>query len=94
MSKHLLSTSPNGRFTAFYMSEAENVTIYDATAKMWKYVLDETGTLDQLQEIVEGPTTPNVDEFLWLITTLQSVDDWIETCPHDLHRFGEVGVSY
>jgi len=55
--KHHLSDSPTGRFTAFYYSDAENVTIYDATARLWKFVCDDAGTLDQLAEIaVNGPT--------------------------------------
>jgi len=95
MTKHHLTDSPSGRFTAFYMAGAENVTIYDRTAKMWQFVLDETGTLDQLDEIVNAGGARVIQaDIVWLISTLQAVDDWLETCPHDLRKFGEVGVSY
>lgn len=92
--KHFLSDSPSGTFTAFYMSEAENVTLYARTARSWKFVLDDEVGLLQLREIVEAfPDATNAD-ILWLIDTLESVETWLEVCPHDLRKFGEVGVSY
>ena len=92
--KHHLSDSPSGRFTAFYYSDAENVTIYDATARLWKFVCDEAGTLDQLAEIAVDAQTPlKSDDLIWLIETLQSIETWLEHCPHDLATYGEVAVT-
>jgi len=94
MSKHHLSDSPSGLFTAFYMETAENVTLYARTARMWKFVLDDEAGLPQLKEITEAfPDATHADQ-LWLIDTLMSVETWLEVCPHDLRRYGEVGVSY
>ena len=94
MSKHHLTDSPSGLFKALYMEEAENVTLYATTARMWQFVLDDEAGLPQLREIVEAfPDATHADQ-LWLIDTLLSVETWLETCPHDLRRFGEVGVSF
>mgnify|MGYP000092827537 CR=1 FL=1 len=90
--KHHLGDSPTGRYTAFYYSDAENVTLYDATARMWKYMLDDTGTLDQLHEIVAGQQ-PDSADMMWLIETLMSVETWLEHAPHDLATYGEIGVT-
>jgi len=95
--KHHLSDSPTGRFTAFYMGDDNdgNVTIYDATARMWKFVCDDAGTLDQLAEIaVNCPTPIDSGDLIWLIETLQSIETWLETCPYDLAKYGEVGISF
>jgi len=94
MSKHHLTDSPSGLFTAFYMSEAENVTMYARTARMWKFVLDDEAGLPQLREILDAFPDASHADAIWLIDTLQSVETWLDTCPHDLRRYGEVGVSY
>jgi len=92
--KHLLTESPSGLFTAYYMSTAENVTMYARTAKMWKFVLDDEAGLPQLKEIAEAFPDATHADFIWLIDTLESVETWLEVCPHDLRRYGETGVSY
>ena len=92
--KHHLTDSPSGAFTAFFMSEAENVTLFSSAARMWKFVLDDEAGLPQLREILEAFPDATHADMLWLIDTLQSVETWLEVCPHDLRRFGEVGVSY
>ena len=94
MSKHHLGDSPSGLWTAFYMSDAENVTLYARGARMWKFVLDADASLGDFKEIAAPFADATRDDLLWLADTLQSVETWLETCPHDLARFGEVGVSY
>jgi len=93
--RHRLHGSPSGRFSAYYMSEAENVTIFDSEAKMWKFVLEEDATVEQLSELVgTNPDTISCADVLWMIDTVMSIDTWLEVCPHDLERYGQTGVSY
>ena len=91
-SKHLIGHSPSKRYSAYFMADAENVTIYDDNARLWKYVLDEAGTLEQLHEIVDGQQPASAD-MMWLIEMLMSIDTWLEHAPHDLARHGEIGVT-
>jgi len=92
--KHHLTESPSGILSASYLSDAENVTLYSPTARMWKFVLDDEAGLPQLREIVDAFPDATHADILWLIDTLQSVETWLEVCPHDLRRYGEIGVSY
>ena len=95
MAKHHLGDSPTGLFTAFYMDEAENVTFFARPAKGWKFVADEDGTLNQFREIADLFTEEaTAADLRWLADTLASVETWLDTCPHDLARYGEIGVSF
>lgn len=90
---HLLGTSEGGRLSAFY-SEGGSVILRDRAHKMWKFVLDEPATLGNLREVIGEDANYTPQEVLWLIDTLMCVETWLETCLHDLHRYGEVGVSF
>ena len=95
MSKHSLGDSPSGLWRVVYNADAENVTLYAERAKGWKYLLDGEGTLAHFREVAEAFTSEATAEDLrWLADTIASVETWLETCPHDLARFGQVGVSY
>ena len=93
--KHHLSDSPTGRFSAFFMGEDGNVTILDNTARSWSFVLDENGTIDQLAEITDRPDRSDIDadDIRWLIHIFQSVETWLDHAPHDIARYGGVGVT-
>ena len=75
------------------MAEAENVTLYAKGAKMWKFVIDGEGTLDHFDEISAPFGEATIADYKWLIETLQSVETWLEHCPHDLARYGAVNVT-
>jgi hypothetical protein len=87
-----LTESPSGFLSASWDDDADAIMIRDTRAAMWRYIIDEAPTLDTLDEILAGRTETGAD-MRWLIDTLRSVETWLDTCAHDLARFGEVGVS-
>lgn len=91
--KHHLSDSPTGRFTAFYMAEAENITVYAPEARLWKYVMREDGGLAELREIIEAFRPIEVADIEWWMDRLETVEQSLDLCAYDIQKFGEVGVS-
>lgn len=95
MTAHSLGSSPSGLWSLAYNDDAENITYRAPKARLWKFTVDEPGTLAHFSEIAEAfaqEATPA--DLIWLAATLASIETWLETCPHDLATHGEIGVSY
>lgn len=92
---HRITTSPSGLWALDY-ADPEGVLIFSApTARLWRFKTDEEGTLAQFLEIAEAfEGTATAADLHWLANSLASAETWLETIPHDLARYGEIGVSY
>lgn len=86
MTAILLTRSPTGLFSAFWMTEADNVTIRAPRAPMWKFILDpaEDPGLDAWREIVQAFPDAGGQDLRWLAETIASVEHWSETMPYEL----------
>ena len=84
-----------GRFGFWWHEEGNSVKLFATSAKNWQYVFDEEGTTDQLSEILEAfDWSVDPEELQLLVQCMRSIDSWLEWCPSDLHRYGEVGVTF
>lgn len=92
--KHHLTNSPNETLTAFYLSDAQHVVIYAHSAPMWRFVLESNGGIPELREVLESHPNLTVSDVLWLMDTMNNIDTWVEICPQDLSRYGQVGISF
>ena len=82
-----------GRYAAFWHEDTETITIFCADHKLWKFVLDCDAGLSDLDELTNHPGM-TVDEIRWCIHIAASVETILEHAPHDLHRYGAVGVTF
>lgn len=95
MSTHLIGRSPSGLIDLHYQTKAENLAFTMRGAKLWRFLVDSEGTLAQFREIAEA-VTPEAsrDDLMWIADALASAETWLDTIPHDLATYGEIGVSF
>lgn len=89
--------SQTGRYDTFYDAELGAVVIIDRskghTIATWNLEPD----LSDLAQLVDNEAGElddlKADEIVYLINMAASVETILEHAPHDLDRYGEVGVS-
>ena len=94
MTMHTLSES--GRFTALWDDEAEGVVFHWKGKFLFAGTVEpDAGTisdmLDDCHQIDKKP--PRAREIRAMIEASASLETWLEHCPHDLHHYGQVGIT-
>jgi len=90
MSKHHWSDC--GRFTAHFHDD-KDVIVVTSSARMWRFVLDAETGVAELAELVDTFDDMTAEELRWMVNLVASVETIIEHAPHDLQRYGEIGVT-
>lgn len=88
-----------GRFWCWFdnREDGDAVFLTSPLHRFWRFHLsDHSGSeIDTLRELLEAfDFATSSAELQFLLDCIQSVETWQETCPDDLARFGEVGVSF
>lgn len=90
-----IGSSPSGLLTIWYNTDTETLVFTMRGARMWRFLVDSEGTLDQFAELAEAAMPQaSAADLMWICDCLRAAEIWLETCPYDLARFGEIGVSF
>lgn len=85
-----------GRFHVWFDNRsAGHVFLTSPSHRHWRFHIEPDAVISSLDELLaQFDYQLSADELRLVVSAFQSCEDWLETCPYDLAKFGEVGVSY
>jgi len=95
---HQLAT--DGGFSFKWQADADSVTLFHAMVPDFRMDYYGDMTLADVESVLTMMLARGVphlmDATAWrfLVERGQCIETWLDTAPHDLARYGEVGVSY